>query len=62
MQKVRVKQYLEEIFVRQCEFKGIEADDIIGYYSQNSKEDITILTNDRDLNTTNKNQCKVKIT
>lgn len=49
VQKVRVKQYLEEIFVRQCEFDGIEADDIIGYYTQNSKEDITILTNDRDL-------------
>ena len=48
-QKIRVKQYLEEIFVRQCEFKGIEADDIIGYYSKNSKENITILTNDRDL-------------
>ena len=49
MQKRRVQQYLEEIFARQCEFEGIEADDIIGYYTQNSKEDITILTNDRDL-------------
>jgi len=48
-QKVRVQQYLEEIFARQCEFEGLEADDIIGYYVRNSKENITILTNDRDL-------------
>jgi 5'-3' exonuclease len=48
-QKVRVKQYLEEIFVRQCEFDGLEADDAIAYYTHHSKEEITILTNDRDL-------------
>ncbi len=60
-QKVRVKQYLEEIFVRQCEFKGIEADDIIGYYSQNSEEDITILTNDRDLTQLIRTNVKLKL-
>ena len=49
VQKVRVKQYLEEIFVRQCEFEGLEADDAIGYYTRHSKEEMTILTNDRDL-------------
>ena len=48
-QKVRVKQYLEEIFVRQCEFEGLEADDVVGYYTRHSTEEITILTNDRDL-------------
>ena len=49
-QKVRVQQYLEEIFIRQCEFKGHEADDCIAFYSlQNEKEKITILSNDRDL-------------
>ena len=49
-QKVRVQQYLEEIFIRQCEFKGHEADDCIAFYSLNSnKEKITILSNDRDL-------------
>lgn len=49
-QKVRVQQYLEEIFIRQCEFKGHEADDCIAFYSlQNKKEKITILSNDRDL-------------
>jgi len=49
-QKVRVQQYLEEIFIRQCEFKGHEADDCIAFYSlNNNKEKITILSNDRDL-------------
>lgn len=50
LQKVRVQQYLEEIFIRQCEFEGHEADDCIAFYSlQNTKEKITILSNDRDL-------------
>ena len=49
-QKVRTQQYLEEIFIRQCEFKGHEADDCIAFYSlSNKKEKITILSNDRDL-------------
>ena len=61
VQKVRVKQYLEEIFVRQCEFDGLEADDIIGYYTQNSKEDITILTNDRDLTQLINENVKLKL-
>ncbi len=61
VQKVRVKQYLEEIFVRQCEFDGLEADDVIGYYTQNSKEDITILTNDRDLTQLINENVKLKL-
>jgi len=49
-QKVRTQQYLEEIFIRQCEFKGYEADDCIAFYSlNNTKEKVTILSNDRDL-------------
>ena len=49
-QKTRIQQYLEEVFIRQCEFKGYEADDCIAFYClNNNKEDITILTNDRDL-------------
>jgi DNA polymerase-1 len=49
-QKVRIQQYLEEIFIRQCEFGGYEADDCIAFYCSNSlDEEITILSNDRDL-------------
>ena len=49
-QKVRIQQYLEEIFIRQCEFKGYEADDCIAFYClNNNTEEITILSNDRDL-------------
>ena len=49
-QKLRIQQYLEEIFIRQCEFKGYEADDCIAFYClNNDKEDIIILSNDRDL-------------
>lgn len=49
-QKIRVKQYLEEIFVRQCESIDAEADDLISYYCQiSSEEDITIFSADRDL-------------
>ena len=49
-QKVRIQQYLEEIFIRQCEFEGHEADDCIAFYClNNDNEEITILTNDRDL-------------
>jgi 5'-3' exonuclease len=49
-QKHRVKQYLEEMFVRQIEFPNSEADDLIAYYCQISKgEDKTIFSGDRDL-------------
>jgi 5'-3' exonuclease len=49
-QKVRIQQYLEEIFIRQCEFEGYEADDCIAFYClNNSNEEVTILSNDRDL-------------
>ena len=49
-QKHRVKEYLEEMFVRQIEFPNSEADDLIAYYCQISKgEDKTIFSGDRDL-------------
>ena len=49
-QKLRVKEYLEELYIRQGEFKGCEADDSIAYYCRITKdEDIVILTLDRDL-------------
>lgn len=49
-QRIRVKQYLEELFIRQVEVYGCEADDGIAYYVKNSpNENKIIYTNDRDL-------------
>jgi 5'-3' exonuclease len=49
-QKQRVKQYLEEIFVRQGEFELCEADDCIAYYVQNSQNEKKIIySGDGDL-------------
>ena len=49
-QKSRIKQYLEEIFVRQVEMQDNEADDLIAYYCQISKdEQIIIFSADKDL-------------
>ena len=49
-QKQRVKQYLEEMFVRQLETENSEADDLIAYYCQVSlDEEKTIFSSDRDL-------------
>lgn len=49
-QRQRVKQYLEEMFVRQVEFQTSEADDLIAYYCKISeKEHKTIFSSDRDL-------------
>jgi len=49
-QKNRVKQYLEEMFVRQIEIEQSEADDLIAYYCHISNdEDKTIFSSDRDL-------------
>jgi 5'-3' exonuclease len=50
IQKERVKQYAEELFIRQYEDDIVEADDCIGYYCQKqTDEDILILSKDRDL-------------
>jgi len=49
-QRIRIKQYLEELFIRQVEIPGCEADDGIAYYVVNSpNENKIIYTNDRDL-------------
>jgi 5'-3' exonuclease len=49
-QRNRVKQYLEEIFVRQGEFEYCETDDCIAYYVQNSPyENKIIYSSDGDL-------------
>lgn len=46
----RIKQYLEEVFVRQLEVVGVEADDLIAHYCDISKdENITIFSADKDL-------------
>ena len=48
-QKNRVKQYLEECFVRQIEIDGNEADDLVAYYCLISNgEKKTIFSSDRD--------------
>lgn len=49
-QKQRVKQYLEEMFVRQLETEQSEADDLISQYCKISlDEEKTIFSSDRDL-------------
>jgi 5'-3' exonuclease len=49
-QRDRIKQYLEELFVRQGEYEYCETDDAIAYYSQNSpNEDKIIYSSDGDL-------------
>ena len=49
-QRSRVKQYLEEIFVRQIEVEDNEADDLIAHYCKISKdEQIIIFSADKDL-------------
>lgn len=49
-QKNRTKQYLEEVFIRQCEMKNNEADDLISYYCKiTTDEKIIIFSADKDL-------------
>ena len=49
-QKERIKQYLEEMFVRQIVIDNNEADDLIAYYCQISEDEIkTIFSGDKDL-------------
>jgi 5'-3' exonuclease len=49
-QKQRIKQYLEEMFVRQVDIDNNEADDLISYYCQiSTDENITIFSGDKDL-------------
>lgn len=49
-QKNRVKQYLEEMFVRQVCLEGCESDDVMAYYCQISPDEHkTIFSSDKDL-------------
>lgn len=48
-QRNRLKQYLEELYVRQGEYMYCESDDNIAYYSQNSNENKIIYSSDGDL-------------
>ena len=49
-QNARIKEYLEEIFVRQVEMIDNEGDDLIAYYCKiSTNEDITIFSSDKDL-------------
>jgi len=49
-QKERVKQYLEEMFVRQIDIDNNEADDLIAYYCKiATNDDIIIFSADKDL-------------
>jgi 5'-3' exonuclease len=51
IQKLRVKQYAEDLFIRQYEHPDVESDDLIAFYCQNRKkmEEVMVYTNDRDL-------------
>jgi 5'-3' exonuclease len=50
-QKIQIKRYLEELFIRQYEDEIVESDDLIAYVCNNKMENekITICTSDRDL-------------
>ena len=49
-QNARIKEYLEEVFVRQVEMINNEADDLIAYYClRATNEEITIFSSDKDL-------------
>lgn len=51
LQKLRVKAYAEDLFLRQYEHPDCESDDLLAYYCLNKKktEEVIIYTNDRDL-------------
>lgn len=49
-QRQRIKQYLEEVYVRQGEYKYCETDDCIAFYTQNSPDEKKIVySSDGDL-------------
>jgi len=51
IQKLRVKAYAEDLFLRQYEHPDCESDDLLAHYCLNKKknEEVIIYTNDRDL-------------
>ncbi len=49
-QRQRIKQYLEETFVRQIDIPNNEADDLISYYCQISEDETKVIfSDDKDL-------------
>ena len=50
IQRTKIKQYAEELFLRQIEVEEIEADDLIAAYCirNHQKEEIILYTNDQD--------------
>jgi 5'-3' exonuclease len=50
-QRIRVKKYLEELFIRQLEHEIVESDDFIAYICNNKdpNDKITVITSDRDI-------------
>lgn len=50
-QKLILKQILEELFIRVCEYDEVEGDDLIAHYVKNKKsnERVVIVSGDRDL-------------
>jgi DNA polymerase-1 len=49
-QNLRIRKYLEEMFIRQVEIDGAESDDAIAYYCQIAEDEkITIFSSDKDL-------------
>ena len=50
IQKIKVKNYLEELYIRQAEIELVEADDLIAKYilSKDSNESIVIFSSDKD--------------
>jgi 5'-3' exonuclease len=51
IERLKVQEYLEELYVRQLEHDIVESDDFIAYYCKERKETekITIVSNDTDL-------------
>jgi 5'-3' exonuclease len=51
IQKIQIKKYLEELFIRQYEDEIVESDDLIAYICNHKKENelLTICTSDRDM-------------
>lgn len=51
LQKIQIRGYLEDLFIRQLQHEVVESDDFIGYYCSLKRENekITICTNDRDM-------------
>ncbi len=51
IQKMTIRNYLDELFIRQLQHEFVESDDFIGHYCVNKipEEKITICTTDRDM-------------